>query len=148
MDLGLSGRAALVCGASSGLGLASAEALAEEGANVVLFARRGEQLEEHAARLGGVAVSGDVNEDGDLERAVAIRPGATQLTVMPLGPTSLLSVFNQPVSAGRNVFESARCVVGSWAASEVIATIRPAELRSRCSRQRRTSVTAGRRSSR
>ena len=44
MDLGLSGRTALVCGASSGLGLASAEALAEEGANVVLFARRAEQL--------------------------------------------------------------------------------------------------------
>ena len=48
MDLGLSGRTALVCGASSGLGLASAEALAEEGANVVLFARRAEELDEHA----------------------------------------------------------------------------------------------------
>jgi 3-oxoacyl-[acyl-carrier protein] reductase len=71
MDLGLSGRTALVCGASSGLGLASAEALAEEGANVVLFARRAEQLEEQAARLGGVAVVGDVREDADLERAVA-----------------------------------------------------------------------------
>jgi 3-oxoacyl-[acyl-carrier protein] reductase len=70
MDLGLTGRTALVCGASSGLGLASAEALAEEGANVVLFARRAEQLEEHANRLGGVAVGGDVREDDDLERAV------------------------------------------------------------------------------
>jgi 3-oxoacyl-[acyl-carrier protein] reductase len=71
MDLGLNGRTALVCGASSGLGLASAEALAEEGANVVLFARRADQLEEHANRLGGVAVGGDVREDDDLERAVA-----------------------------------------------------------------------------
>jgi 3-oxoacyl-[acyl-carrier protein] reductase len=71
LDLGLSGRTALVCGASSGLGLASGEALAEEDANVVLFARRGEQLEEHAARLGGVAVTGDVREDADLERAVS-----------------------------------------------------------------------------
>jgi len=71
VDLGLSGRAALVCGASSGLGLASAEALAEEGAKVVLFARRADQLEEHANRLGGVAVGGDVREDDDLERAVA-----------------------------------------------------------------------------
>jgi 3-oxoacyl-[acyl-carrier protein] reductase len=71
VDLGLTGRAALVCGASSGLGLASAESLAEEGANVVLFARRAEQLEEHAARLGGVAVAGDVREDADLERAVS-----------------------------------------------------------------------------
>jgi 3-oxoacyl-[acyl-carrier protein] reductase len=71
VDLGLSGRAALVCGASSGLGLASAEALAEEGANVVLFARRAEELEAHAARLGGVAVTGDVREDSHLERAVS-----------------------------------------------------------------------------
>jgi 3-oxoacyl-[acyl-carrier protein] reductase len=71
VDLGLSGRTALVCGASSGLGLASAEALAEEGANVVLFARRAEQLEENARPLGGVAVPGDLREDGDLERAVA-----------------------------------------------------------------------------
>ena len=71
MDLGLNGRTALVCGASSGLGLASAEALADEGANVVLFARRAERLEEHATRLGGVAIAGDVREDGDLERAVS-----------------------------------------------------------------------------
>jgi 3-oxoacyl-[acyl-carrier protein] reductase len=71
VELGLSGRTALVCGASSGVGLASAEALSEEGANVVLFARRGEQLDHHAARLGGVAVPGDVREDADLERAVS-----------------------------------------------------------------------------
>lgn len=71
MDLGLSGRTALVCGASSGLGLASAEALAEEGANLVLFARRGEDLEGHAQRLGGVAVAGDVRDDADLERTVS-----------------------------------------------------------------------------
>jgi 3-oxoacyl-[acyl-carrier protein] reductase len=71
VDLGLTGRTALVCGASSGLGLASAEALAEESANVVLFARRGDQLGENAQRLGGIAVVGDVREDADLERAVA-----------------------------------------------------------------------------
>ncbi len=71
MDLGLSGRTAVVCGASAGLGLASAEALAGEGANVVLFARRSEELEGHAARLGAVAVTGDATDDGDLERAVA-----------------------------------------------------------------------------
>jgi len=70
MDLGLSGRTALVLGASSGLGLASAEALAAEGANVALFARR-EEIEQHAARLGGLAIRGDVTSDADLERAVS-----------------------------------------------------------------------------
>jgi len=71
VDLGLSGRTALVCGASSGLGLASAEALAEEGANVVLFARRADELESNAERLRGVAVAGDVRDDADLESAVS-----------------------------------------------------------------------------
>ena len=40
MELGLSGRTAIVCGASAGMGLAIAEALAAEGANVAMFARR------------------------------------------------------------------------------------------------------------
>ena len=38
MDLGLSGRTAIVCGASSGIGLGVAESLAGERANVVMFA--------------------------------------------------------------------------------------------------------------
>src|SRR3954463_6006831 len=70
MDLGLRGRTAIVCGASSGLGLASAEALAEEGANVAMFARRREQLERDAERIGALAVRGDVTNAADLERLV------------------------------------------------------------------------------
>lgn len=71
METGLRGRTAIVCGASSGLGLASAEALAEEGANVVMLARREKELEREAARIGGIAVAGDVSEPADLERLVA-----------------------------------------------------------------------------
>jgi 3-oxoacyl-[acyl-carrier protein] reductase len=71
MDLGLSGRTALVCGASSGLGLAAAEALAEEGANVVMFARGRDALQREADRIGGLAVRGDVTVPRDLERVVA-----------------------------------------------------------------------------
>jgi 3-oxoacyl-[acyl-carrier protein] reductase len=70
MDLGLRGRTAIVCGASSGLGLASAEALAAEGANVTMFARRREELELHADRIGALAVRGDVTNATDLERLV------------------------------------------------------------------------------
>ena len=71
MDLGLRGRTAVVCGASSGLGLAAAEALAEEGANVAMLARRREQLERDADRIGALAVRGDVTNAADLERLVA-----------------------------------------------------------------------------
>src|SRR5213080_854416 len=70
MDLGLKGRTALVCGASSGLALASAEALAEEGANVTMFARRRDVLEREADRIGALAVRGDVTLPQDVERAV------------------------------------------------------------------------------
>ncbi|HEU5362808.1 MAG TPA: SDR family oxidoreductase [Gaiellaceae bacterium] len=71
MDLGLRGKTAIVCGASSGLGLAAAEALAEEGANVTMLARRREQLERDADRIGALAVRGDVTNVSDLERLVA-----------------------------------------------------------------------------
>jgi 3-oxoacyl-[acyl-carrier protein] reductase len=70
VNLGLDGRTAIVCGASSGMGLAVAEALAEEGANVAMFARRRDLLEREAERLGGLAVRGDLTNPAHLERLV------------------------------------------------------------------------------
>jgi 3-oxoacyl-[acyl-carrier protein] reductase len=52
------------------MGLAIAEALAREGANVVMFARRREVLEREADRLGALAVRGDVTNPADLKRLV------------------------------------------------------------------------------
>lgn len=51
MDLGIKGRWALVCGASKGLGLGCARALALEGVNVVLVARGAQALEQAAQAL-------------------------------------------------------------------------------------------------
>ena len=70
MDLGLRGCTAIVCGASSGMGLATAEALAGEGANVAMFARRRELLAQEAERIGALAVRGDVTNPADLKRLV------------------------------------------------------------------------------
>jgi 3-oxoacyl-[acyl-carrier protein] reductase len=70
VDLGLQGKTAIVCGASSGIGLGIAESLAGEGANVVMFARRADVLEREAERLGAVAVTGDVTSADDAERLV------------------------------------------------------------------------------
>jgi 3-oxoacyl-[acyl-carrier protein] reductase len=72
VDLGLKGRTALVTGASSGLGLATAEALAADGANVSMMARRRDRLEREADRIGALAVRGDVTVPDDLERAVTL----------------------------------------------------------------------------
>ena len=70
MDFGLKGRTAIVCGASSGMGLAIARALVAEGANVAMFARRRDLLEREAERLGAFAVRGDLTSPRDLERLV------------------------------------------------------------------------------
>ena len=70
MDLELAGRTAIVCGASEGIGLGVAEALTDEGANVVMFARRADPLEREASRLGALAVAGDVTSAEDLARLV------------------------------------------------------------------------------
>jgi 3-oxoacyl-[acyl-carrier protein] reductase len=76
MDLGLKGRTAIVCGASSGMGLAVADALAAEGANVAMFARRRDTLEREADRLGALAVRGDLTMPKDLARLVEQTVGA------------------------------------------------------------------------
>jgi 3-oxoacyl-[acyl-carrier protein] reductase len=53
MDLGLSGRAAIVTGATRGIGLATAQRLLAEGASVLLVGRDAETLERTADDLGG-----------------------------------------------------------------------------------------------
>ena len=66
----------IVTGASSGLGAVLAETFAKQGAQVALFARREEALEQTAARCreaGGaaIAVAGDVTSVDDCRRLVA-----------------------------------------------------------------------------
>ncbi len=51
MDLGIAGKWALVCGASKGLGLGCAQALVQEGVNVLIVARGAAQLEQAASNL-------------------------------------------------------------------------------------------------
>src|SRR5438067_12248168 len=70
----ISGRVALVTGASSGLGLRFAEVLAENGASVALVARRENRLSTLAARIakaGGraIAVPADVCDRASMDHA-------------------------------------------------------------------------------
>lgn len=63
MDLGLTGRVAVITAASKGLGRATALALAAEGVKVVLNARNGAALQEMAATLpDAVVVAGDITD--------------------------------------------------------------------------------------
>jgi 3-oxoacyl-[acyl-carrier protein] reductase len=88
VESGLRGRTAIVCGASAGIGRGCAEALAAEGANVLMFARRADVLEREAERLGAVPVTGDVTSADDLGRLVATavdRFGGVDVVVLNSG---------------------------------------------------------------
>jgi len=77
VDLGISGRVAVVTGGSEGIGKAAAHILAEEGANVVILARTQSKLDSAVAEIGSTAVgtieavSCDVSDQGDVDAAFA-----------------------------------------------------------------------------
>lgn len=71
MTARLEGKTALVTGAATGMGRATAELFARHGARLVLFGLGGEALGEAAAASCGVAVHGDVTKPDDIAAAIA-----------------------------------------------------------------------------
>ena len=87
----LTGRVALVTGASSGLGVGVARALADAGAQVAVVARRLERLERLSAEIGGLAVGCDLADPDQL-------PGVVEKVTSDLGPPEIL------VNVAGNIF--------------------------------------------
>lgn len=85
MDLGITGRVAWVTGASSGLGFASARALAREGGRVAISARRTDALERAAVEIGNGCLPIPV----DVSDAEAIATAHARV-VDALGPVDVL----------------------------------------------------------
>ena len=92
MDLGLTGKWALVCAASKGLGKGCASALVREGANVVITARGAEALEATAAELRAMnagevrVVVGDITTAEGRTKALAACPQVDILVNNAGGP--------------------------------------------------------------
>jgi len=109
----LSGRVAVVTGASSGLGVDLARVLAEAGARVVLAARRRERLEELAAELEkqGVetlAVPCDVRVEADVDSLAAAtlaRFGQIDVLVNNAGITEIVRAEEDSVESFRRVMD-------------------------------------------
>jgi 3-oxoacyl-[acyl-carrier protein] reductase len=90
MDLRISGKTAAVAGASTGLGFATARALAAEGVRVAICSRNPEKLEQAARSLGGDAlpIAADLSrpEEGTrfVEEAIA-GPGQVDILIPNAG---------------------------------------------------------------
>lgn len=94
MDLGIAGKAALVCASTAGLGAATGRALAAEGCRVVFAGRRAERAREIAAEQpGGVGLGADLSTvDGGLALYAA--------AVDAVGPLDIVVLNSPPPPAG------------------------------------------------
>ncbi|HSM43585.1 MAG TPA: SDR family NAD(P)-dependent oxidoreductase, partial [Acidimicrobiia bacterium] len=68
----VSDRVAIVTGGGTGIGAATAHALATNGVRVIVTGRRAGPLEDVADGIGGVAMVADVTSEDDWGRVVAV----------------------------------------------------------------------------
>lgn len=93
MDLGIKGRSAIVCGASRGLGRACAEALTQEGVDVIIGARDAAILEQTVADINALGrgratgVAGDVTSAEGRAALLKACPNPDILVNNNAGPT-------------------------------------------------------------
>ncbi len=119
MDLGLTGRVAIVTGGSYGIGRAVAQSLLQEGAKVAICARNAEQLEHTAKDLGPevLAVQADMSKTTDIailfDKTLG-KFGKLDILVNNAGGTHLSQLLDLPDEAWQenidvNLFGVIRC---------------------------------------
>ena len=99
-------RIAAITGASSGIGAATARALAADGFQVILGARRLERLEEIVAEVGGEAVALDVTDPASVEEFAARLPRCDVLVNNAGGALGLEPLGEADEEKWRTMYES------------------------------------------
>ena len=117
MDLGISGKVALVTGASQGIGFGIARELAQEGARVAISSRTKERIEAAASEMGA---RGYVHDTVDLDAA----PGLVDAVTSDLGPIEIL-VTNTGGPPGGDPLEFTR---DQWEAAHRELVVAPMEM--------------------
>lgn len=116
MDLGIAGRTAVVAASTSGLGLASARALAHEGASVVICGRRRDLAEKEASQLpSAIGLAADLSEPDSPERimeAACDTFGAVDILVWNSGGPDPMAASEL---SARDLEEGARFLVNPFA---------------------------------
>jgi 3-oxoacyl-[acyl-carrier protein] reductase len=111
VELGLSGRVALVVGSSQGIGLGIAGALAREGARVAVVSRSRERAGEAAAAIEGeakpfVADSDDLDRLGELPAEVEAALGPIEILVTNTGGPPLGGALNHELEHWERAYRS------------------------------------------
>ena len=109
MDLGISGKRALVMGASRGLGRACAEALIAEGVTTAICARDKQRLDRAAQDIGAQAFPADLSKSGGaakLVKDVIARLGALDILVVNTGGPPTRKFDSATDQDWRDAFES------------------------------------------
>lgn len=113
MDLGLGGRGYLLTGASRGLGFATARALVDDGARVLVSSRSADSVAAAVASLGGApAASGSAADLADPEAAARLvqeareQLGRVDGALISVGGPAKGTVLEAPEEAWRAAYDS------------------------------------------
>lgn len=112
----LSGKTALVTGASQGIGLACARALVADGANVLIMGRRAEALEAARSSLRGdypdaviETFAGDAVKEGDIKAALAFASamaGRLEILVSVVGNPTFMPILMRDLAGVREEMDT------------------------------------------